>query len=89
VLIADHEPVCEGQQHQRHCEDQHGENEENCDEKICADVPVIDCDGVHEVHDQDPKTDQADDDGDQTSLARHVHLDHGREAAEPLILYPI
>jgi hypothetical protein len=44
---------------------------------------------VHEVHDQDPKTDQADDDGDQTALAKHTYLDHGREADEPLTLYPI
>ena len=89
MLIADHELVYEELLHQKHYEDQHEESEENCDQKICADGLVIDCDGVHEVHDQDPKTDQVDDDGDQTSLAGHDHLDHGREAAELLILYLI
>ena len=36
-----------------------------------------------------PKIDQTDDDGDQTVLAKPADLDHGREADEPLILYPI
>jgi hypothetical protein len=83
VLIADHEPVYEEQQHQKHHEDQHGESEENCDQETCADELVIDFDGEHEVQDQDPKTFPSDD-GDLAA-----YLDHGREADEPPTLYPI